>query len=144
VVVRRRQSPPTWRAFVRARLVAADVAATYAGTPWWSAADTRPAPRTPGRRRGHPAGAAALLAGAAAAVAAPSTDLDHRWLLPLRQTGSGCSGTRWAGIGCAVPLAATVELLERSLAWESAARVVRSGLVERIGFEHQLVPAKIR
>jgi len=105
---------------------------------------TRPAPRTPGRHRGHPAGTAALLAGAAAAVAAPSTDLDHRWLLPLRQTGSGCSGTRWAGIGCAVPLAATVELLERSLAWESAARVVRSGLVERIGFEHQLVPAKIR
>jgi hypothetical protein len=115
----RRHEPITWRAFARAALVVAGgVAATRGDAPWWSAAAA------------HPAGAAALLAGTAAAFAALSTDLDHRWLLPLRQARIRLFGHPLAGTGGTVPLAATVELLERSLAWESAVPLVRSARVE--------------
>jgi hypothetical protein len=115
----RRHAPITWRAFARAALVAGGgVAAAAADRPWWSAVAD------------HPARAVVVLVLVAAAFAALSTDLDHRWLLPLRRARIRLLGHPLAGTGGTVPLAATVELLERSLAWESAAPVVRSGLVE--------------
>jgi hypothetical protein len=136
----RRHAPITWRSFARAGLVLAGGMAAWsagpgqpwagqpwagqpwAGQPWWSVLAERPVA----------AGTAVVVA--AAGLAALSADLDHRWLLPLRQArirllGHPLSGPP-SGTAGTVPLAATVELLERSLAWESAAPVVRSGLVE--------------
>ncbi|HEX5569624.1 MAG TPA: MauE/DoxX family redox-associated membrane protein [Streptomyces sp.] len=113
------------RAFLRAGLVTAGGAAAVASTtPWWEAAGE------------HPAGAAAVLAVYLAAAAVLFADLDRRLLLFSRRTrlrvlghplGSGGSGAGGDG-GAVVPVEASVELLERSLAWEAAAPVVRSGL----------------
>ncbi|MEV6129958.1 MauE/DoxX family redox-associated membrane protein [Streptomyces violaceusniger] len=138
----RQDAPLTWRAFVRAAAVlAGGVAAALAQQPWWTAAARRPA------------AALCLVLAAAAALTALSADPDRRWRMPLRRlrlriaghplaaTGHPLAATGHplaaaghplaaAGAPAAVPVAATVELLERSRAWQSASRVVRSALLD--------------
>ncbi|MFE2180986.1 MauE/DoxX family redox-associated membrane protein [Streptomyces sp. NPDC059455] len=110
-------TPLTWRAFARAAAVlAGGVAAALAQQPWWTAAARRPA-------------AALCLVLAAAAL---SADPDRRWRMPLRRLRLRITGHPLAATGArtAVPVAATVELLERSRAWQSVSRVVRSALLD--------------
>ncbi|MGP4111281.1 MauE/DoxX family redox-associated membrane protein [Streptomyces sp. 4N509B] len=123
-------TPVTWHSFARAGVVALGGAAVAAaaladGAPWWRAFGD------------HPAGFGALLVAGAVGLAYLSAGPDRRWLLPLRRlrlrlaghplaSGAGAA----AGSGGPVPVAASVELLERSLAWETAMPLVRSGLVE--------------
>ncbi|MDT0544970.1 MULTISPECIES: MauE/DoxX family redox-associated membrane protein [Streptomyces] len=112
-------APVTWRAFARAAALAAGgataaVAAT-AAEPWWAAVTRRPV-------------ASLGLAGVGAlALVALSADAGAglRW----RPRPRGIPLVRPAD-GGAVPVAATVELLERSLAWRTAAPVVRSALLD--------------
>ncbi|MEU0833593.1 MauE/DoxX family redox-associated membrane protein [Streptomyces sp. NPDC056231] len=117
----REDSPITWRAFARAAVVLIGGATVVAarGT-WWSAVSERPA------------GSVAFLAGAAAVLIALSADLDRWWLLPLRRTRLRVFGHPLLGTatGNQVPVAASVELLENSLAWQAAAPVVRSALLD--------------
>lgn len=114
-------TPITWRAFARAGLVAAGGAAatTVTGT-WWAALTDRP---------GVSLG---LLAVAAAVLGGLSADLDRWWLLPVRRARLRLFGHPLTGTsgGERVPVAATVELLEHSLAWQAASPVVRSGLLD--------------
>ncbi|CDR03766.1 MauE/DoxX family redox-associated membrane protein [Streptomyces iranensis] len=117
----RQDAPLTWRAFVRAAAVlAGGAAAALAQQPWWTAA---------GRR---PAAALCLVLAAAAALTALAADPDRRWRMPLRRLRLRITGHPLAatGAGTAVPVAATVELLERSRAWQSVSRVVRSALLD--------------
>ncbi|ASQ98772.1 MauE/DoxX family redox-associated membrane protein [Streptomyces sp. 11-1-2] len=117
----RQDAPLTWRAFVRAAAVlAGGVAAALAQQPWWTAAARRPA------------AALWLVLAAAAALTALSADPDRRWRMPLRRLRLRIAGHPLAATGApaAVPVAATVELLERSRAWQSASRVVRSALLD--------------
>ncbi|MFI9626643.1 MauE/DoxX family redox-associated membrane protein [Streptomyces sp. NPDC052042] len=113
--------PLTWRAFARAAvvLIGGTTVAVTQGT-WWSALIDRPV------------GAFAFLAGAAAVLLALSADLDRWWLLPLRRTRLRVFGHPLLGtVGRdQVPVAASVELLENSLAWQAAAPVVRSALLD--------------
>ncbi|MFJ7254396.1 MauE/DoxX family redox-associated membrane protein [Streptomyces sp. NPDC098085] len=114
-------TPITWRAFARAALVVVGgaTAAVAQGT-WWSALSERSA------------GALVFLAGAAAVLVALSADLDRWWLLPLRRTRLRVFGHPLLGTAGRnqVPVAASVELLEDSLAWQAAAPVVRSALLD--------------
>ncbi|MCF6521846.1 hypothetical protein HOY81_01840 [Streptomyces sp. JJ36] len=105
------------RAFLRAGTVVVGGGAAATGEPWWSAAAARPA------------AALALLALYAAVLALLSTDPD-RYLLPLRRLRLRALGHPLAGAPGQVPPEASVELLERSLAWEAASGLVRSGLRE--------------
>ncbi|MGW7616734.1 MauE/DoxX family redox-associated membrane protein [Streptomyces antimycoticus] len=131
----RQEAPLTWRAFARAAAVlAGGVVAALAQQPWWTAAARRPA------------AALCLVLAAAAVLTALSADPDRRWRMPLRRLRLriaghplAATGTRLAAAGhplgatgtpAAVPVAATVELLERSRAWQSASRVVRSALLD--------------
>jgi hypothetical protein len=114
-----RAAPVTWRSFARAGLVAAGGAGCLAAAhPWWSAAASRPA------------AAAATGLALTAAVAAASAELDDYWLLPLRRARDRLLPPRLARASGLVPVAATVELLEASLAWQVMAPVVRSGLAD--------------
>lgn len=114
-----RHQPVTWRSFTRAGLVAVGGACcALARAPWWSALAR------------HPAAAVAVIAVLATGLVAVSGDLDQWWLLPLRRVRLRLLGHPLAGTAGEVPLAATVELLERSLAWQAAATVVRSALVD--------------
>jgi hypothetical protein len=114
-------TPITWRAFVRAAVVLAGgaTAAVAHGT-WWSTITERPG------------GSLAFLAVAAVVLAALSVDLDRWWLLPLRRLRLRVFGHPLFGgeAGDRVPVAASVELLEHSLAWQTASPVVRSGLLD--------------
>ncbi|WP_413104622.1 MauE/DoxX family redox-associated membrane protein [Streptomyces sp. Inha503] len=117
----RRDAPLTWRAFARAAAVlAGGVAAALAQQPWWTAAGRRPAV------------ALCVVLAAAAALTALSADPDRRWRMPLRRLRLRITGHPLAATGArtAVPVAATVELLERSRAWQSVSRVVRSALLD--------------
>ncbi len=147
----RQDAPLTWRDFARAAAVlAGGGAAALAQHPWWTVAARRPAAalwlvlaaaaaltalsadpdrhwRMPLRRlrlriAGHPL----------AATGHPLAATGH----PLAATGAptavpaaGPTEVRPSG-QAAVPVAATVELLERSRAWQSASRVVRSALLD--------------
>ncbi|HEY1616208.1 MAG TPA: MauE/DoxX family redox-associated membrane protein [Streptosporangiaceae bacterium] len=114
-----RATPVTWRSFARAGLVAAGGACcATAEHPWWSATARWPA--------------AAAVTGLAlvAVIAAMSTELDDLWLFPLRRARTRLLPGRLAGTGGQVPVAATVELLEGSLAWQVMAPVIRSGLAD--------------
>ncbi|WP_031510221.1 MauE/DoxX family redox-associated membrane protein [Streptomyces megasporus] len=105
------------RAFARAGLVVVGGAASaVAAGPWWE---------TVWR---HPVAATALLAGCGAVAAVLFADLDRRLLLALRRLRLRVFGHPLEGAPKVVPVEASVELLERSLAWEAAAPVVRSGL----------------
>jgi Methylamine utilisation protein MauE len=114
-----RHTPVTWRSFARAGLVMAGGAACAAAAqPWWTAAARRPA-------------AAAVIVSAVAVVfAAVSGELDDYWLLPLRRARVRLLPHPLAGAAGQVPVAATVELLERSLAWQVMMPVIRSGLAD--------------
>lgn len=115
------ETPITWRAFARAAVVVIGGAiAAVAQDTWWSAVSERPA------------GALVFLAGAAAVLVALSADLDRWWLLPLRRTRLHVFGHPLLGTAGRdqVPVAASVELLENSLAWQAAAPVVRSALLD--------------
>jgi Methylamine utilisation protein MauE len=114
-----RRTPVTWRSIARAGLVAAGgVGCAFASVPWWSAAAHRPA------------AAAAVIFLAAVGFGIVSSDFDRLWLLPLRQARLRLFGHPLAGTSGEVPLAATVELLEASLAWQATAPIVRSALVD--------------
>ncbi len=111
--------PITWRAFVRAGLVVAGGAAAIAsGTAWWSQAAR------------SPLSSIAFLVVTVAVLVAVSSDLDHLWLVPLRKARLSVFGHPLIGFGEDVPVAASVELLESSLAWLAAAPIVRSSLID--------------
>jgi hypothetical protein len=113
------ETPITWRAFARAGLVVAGGLLTAVATnSWWAAVADRPLAATG-------IGVAGMLV-----IAMLSTDLDHLWLLPLRKARLRLLGHPLDGTAGPVPVAATVELLERSLAWGAAAPIVRSALIE--------------
>ncbi|WP_049565078.1 MauE/DoxX family redox-associated membrane protein [Streptomyces sp. SBT349] len=111
--------PVTWRSFARAGAVAAGgAAALAAGDPWWSAAGDSPAAAT------------ALLAAGALLLAALSAGPERRVRVVLRRLRLRLFGNPLGGDAGETPVAASVELLERSLAWETAAPLIRSGLIE--------------
>ena len=97
-------------------LVLGGTAATMAITPWWTTISA------------NPAMAFVTVVLAAALLIALSVDLP-RWRQRLfRHPLAGTSGL--ARTQRAVPVAATLDLLDRSAAWSSAAPMVRSGLLE--------------
>ncbi|MEV6110723.1 MauE/DoxX family redox-associated membrane protein [Streptomyces sp. NPDC051940] len=103
------------RAFTRALSVSAGGAAVAsAPVPWWSYAGD------------HPAASVALLALGALAVEAVRTDLR----MPARRLRVRLLGHPLGGDPASVPAEGSVELLERSVAWETLGPVVRSGLLE--------------
>ena len=115
----RDEGPIGARSFVRAGLVlVGGVAAATAGDSWWSQISRRP-------------GWSALVVVAAAAVLlALSTDLDRVWL-PLRRLRLRIFGTPLpTGTRGLIPVEASVELLESSLAWQASAPIVRSALLD--------------
>ena len=116
----RAEGPIGARSFARAGLVLlGGVAAAAATSPWWTEA---------GRRPGW---SAAAVAAAVVVLLAVSADLDHVWLLPLRRLRIRLFGSPLAASGEGpVPVAASVELLEQSLAWQAASPVVRSALLD--------------
>lgn len=109
------------RAFLRAGLVLAGglAVAVAAGPPWWDTVI------------GRPLAAAGVLAAYALVAATLFTEPD-RYLLPLRRLRLRALGHPLGGDGdpAHVPVEASVELLERSLAWEAASGIVRSGLLD--------------
>ncbi|MFG3197070.1 MauE/DoxX family redox-associated membrane protein [Streptomyces sp. NPDC048208] len=114
-------TPVTWRAFARAALVlAGGVTAAVARRTWWGALGDRPL------------ASAVLLAIGVLVLFALSADLDRWWLLPLRRTRLRVFGHPLTGGHGAerVPVAASVELLENSLAWQTTSPVVRSALLD--------------
>lgn len=115
----RDEGPIGARSFARAGAVLlCGVAAACAGTAWWS------------RVARDPGWSVLVVAVAAAALLALSTDLDRVWL-PLRRLRLRVFGTPLpADPGGRVPVEATVELLERSLAWQASAPIVRSALLD--------------
>ncbi|QLH19780.1 MauE/DoxX family redox-associated membrane protein [Streptomyces sp. Rer75] len=119
----RDDGPVGARDFARAAVVTAGgVAVALARHPWWVTAPRHPAAT----------GCCALVA-VAGLVALRA---DRRWWMPwrrlrLRLTGHPLAGTRpGTPAGARVPVAATVELLERSLAWQSTSPLVRSALLD--------------
>ncbi len=115
----RDNGPISWRSFVRAGLVVAGGAlALAARAAWWTQAARQPA------------ASAAALAVILLVPAVVSGDLDHLWLVPLRRARIRVFGHPLAAGPAEVPVAASVQLLERSLAWTAASPVVRSGLVD--------------
>lgn len=112
-----RSEPVTARSFARAGLVVAGgLAATTADRPWWTVLADRQGP------------AVTILAVGVAVVGMLTAD--PVWLLPLRRARLRLLGHPHAAVPADIPVAASVELLETSLAWHSAAEVVRSGLLE--------------
>ncbi|MFJ6569280.1 MauE/DoxX family redox-associated membrane protein [Streptomyces sp. NPDC091292] len=114
-------TPITWRAFARAGVVpVGGVTAAVAHTGWWPVVSDRPA------------GSLGFLAAAAVVLIALSADLDRWWLLPLRRARLRVFGHPLFGTGSGerVSVAASVELLENSLAWQAASPVVRSALLD--------------
>ncbi|GHH84746.1 hypothetical protein GCM10018793_50100 [Streptomyces sulfonofaciens] len=113
------EGPIGWRSFTRAALVvAAGLAAPAADGTWWSA----PA--------GRPVASAVLVLLAAAVLVVLFGGVDRLWLLPLRRARLRVFGHPLGGPAAGAPVAASVELLERSLAWQAASAVVRSGLLD--------------
>ncbi|HST67028.1 MAG TPA: MauE/DoxX family redox-associated membrane protein [Mycobacteriales bacterium] len=110
-----RHTPVTARSFGRAGLVVLAGSWAAVGRPWWTV---------------EPLAAAVTAAAGLALVLALSADLDHLWLLPLRRARLRLLGHPLSTSDGGNPVAASVQLLESSLAWESAAGVVRSALLE--------------
>jgi hypothetical protein len=99
-------------------VVAGGVAAAGTATPWWRAAADRPG------------AACAVLAVYAALAVVLFTDLHRRAMLSLRRLRIRLFGHPLPADDRRVPLDGTVELLERSLAWEAAGPLIRSGLLD--------------
>ena len=115
----RDDTPITWRTFTRAGLVTViGVAAAASTVPWWTAIGQ------------HPLASPALLVAGAAVLLVLSAELDHMWLLPLRRLRLRVFGHPLGWSGAEVPVAASVELLENSLAWHAASPIVRSALLD--------------
>jgi hypothetical protein len=115
----RSNRPISWRAFVRAGLVVAGGAlAIPARAAWWTQVAR------------EPLAAVAFVVVVAVVLVAVSSDLDHLWLVPLRKARLKVFGHPLIGYGEGVPVAASIELLEHSLAWTSAAPIVRSALLD--------------
>ena len=115
----RAEGPIGVTAFARAGLVlVGGVAAAAADTAWWS------------RLADRPVASGAFVLAAALLLVALSADLDQVWLLPLRRLRLRLFGSPLPGPGGRVPVAASVELLEHSLAWQAAAPIVRSALLD--------------
>lgn len=115
----RDEGPIGTRAFARAGVVlVGGVVAATAGSPWWS------------QISGRPAASAAFVAVSAALLLALSADLDRLWLMPLRKLRLRLFGNPLVGAAEQVPVDASVELLEHSLAWVAASPVVRSALLD--------------
>lgn len=114
------EGPIGARSFARAGLVLlGGAAAATATVPWWTEA---------GRRPGW---SAAIAVAALVLLGAVSADLDHVWLLPLRRLRIRLFGNPLAGAPTGpVPVAASVELLEQSVAWQAASPIVRSALLD--------------
>ena len=111
------RAPIGGRSFARAWLVVAGgAAATRADRPWWTVAADRPATTL------------GLVAAATAVVLVLFAE--QTWLLPVRRLRLRLRPVHAAPAGGPVPVAATLELLEQSLAWQTAAPVVRSALLE--------------
>ncbi|TDC75374.1 MauE/DoxX family redox-associated membrane protein [Streptomyces hainanensis] len=110
------RAPISWRAFVRAGAVTlAGAGAALATTPWWTAVAHH-----------RVAAGAALALGVAPLCRRPA----GRALGRLRGRLFGSPPAAPARAGGPVPFAASVELLERSRAWETAAPLIRSGLLD--------------
>jgi hypothetical protein len=117
----RAEGPIGARSFARALLVlAAGCVSAAADRAWWSQVAARPA------------GSAVFAVAAAVAVFLVSADLDRYWLLPLRRLRIHLFGhpLRAGDAGGRVPVEASVELLEHSLAWQAASPIVRSALLD--------------
>ncbi|MBM9507513.1 MauE/DoxX family redox-associated membrane protein [Actinacidiphila acididurans] len=118
----KQEGPIGLLSFSRAGLVVlGGAAAATADTSWWSRIADRPAVST------------VFLVAATVVVGALTADLDRLWLLPLRRARIRLFGNPLpasAGPAGQVPVAASVELLERSLAWQAASPVVRSALLD--------------
>ncbi|MDT0322527.1 MauE/DoxX family redox-associated membrane protein [Streptomyces millisiae] len=119
------QAPISWHSFARAGAVAlGGVGAASADTRWWTAVAERPW------------AAVVFLALGAVALGWLSAGPGRGWRpvlarLRLRMFGNPLAATATAGgDGGPVPVAASVELLERSRAWETAVPLIRSGLLE--------------
>ena len=114
-----KEEPVGMTAFLRACLVVAGGVAAAVGTvPWWSSAADRPG------------AALVVLTVYAAAAVVLFTDLHRRAMLSLRRLRIRVFGHPLPADDRHVPLDGTVELLERSLAWEAAGPLVRSGLLD--------------
>ncbi len=114
----RSEGPIGWRAFTRAGFVVVfGLLALAADTAWWS------------RLAAHPVSSVAFVL-VAAFVLLVLSDAEDQWLLPVRRLRLRVFGHPLAGAGAEVPLAASVELLERSLAWHAASPIVRSALLD--------------
>jgi hypothetical protein len=114
-----RHTPVTWRSFARAGVVVATGAGcAVARAPWWPAAAHRPV------------AAAVTVLALGVILVGTSAELDRYWLLPLRRARITVFGHPLAGTGGDVPVAATVALLEESLAWQTMAPVIRSALAD--------------
>lgn len=117
----RAEGPIGARSFARAVLVlAAGCVSAAADRAWWSQAGARPA------------GSAVFAVAAAVVVFLVSADLDRYWLLPLRRLRIRLFGhpLRTGAPDGRVPVEASVELLEHSLAWQAASPIVRSALLD--------------
>ncbi|SHN15844.1 MauE/DoxX family redox-associated membrane protein [Actinacidiphila paucisporea] len=116
----RAEGPIGARSFTRAGLVVAGgLAAAGGDAAWWSEVSRRPG------------GSALVLAAAAAMLLGLTADLDRVWLVPLRKARIRVFGHPLPpASGERVPVAATVQLLENSLAWQTAMPVVRSALLD--------------
>jgi hypothetical protein len=113
----RDDGPVGIRAFARAAVVTAGgVAVALARHPWWVTASRHPAT----------AGCCALVAVAGLVL----LRADRRWRMPWRRLRLRLTGNPLTGTGAGVPVAATVELLEHSLAWQSTSPLVRSALLD--------------
>src|SRR5690606_29205052 len=107
-------TPVTWR--TDARAVALTAAGTVVG---WHAVPVTTA-------ASHPLAVAGTLALALAGYAVLSAELDRYWLRPLRRLRVELFGHPLALPDGPVPVGASVELLETSIAWKSAGHLVRS------------------
>jgi hypothetical protein len=116
----RAQSPIGPRTFARAGAVLlGGVAAAVADRSWWSQAGARPA------------ASALVVVAAAALLFTVHADLDRYWLLPLRRLRIRLFGHPLSASGGGrVPVEASVQLLESSLAWQAASPIVRSSLLD--------------
>ncbi|WP_327289438.1 MauE/DoxX family redox-associated membrane protein [Streptomyces sp. NBC_01198] len=116
----RAEGPIGLRSFTRAGLVVAGGAAAAGGdAAWWSEVSRRPG------------GSALVLAAAAVLLAGLTADLDRVWRVPLGKARIRVFGNPLPSVaGERVPVAATVQLLENSLAWQTAMPVVRSALLD--------------